>query len=354
MFLNYYSFRKVFTGGCALLAAALLLSTFSTVNAQGGGVESGGTGGRHMIRGRVVFPSGQRADVQLKVRLESSGYGELSVFSDSNGSFTFQALTPGSYTVVIEGGEYYETARESVLIETSAISTRRSVGMIPISRPFTVQVYLRPKADNANTRVGVLSATLATVPKPAAALYTQAMESVSKGLTDKAIVELKESIAIFPGFGLALNELGVQYMKLAQIDKAVETLRSATTLMPDAFEPRLNYGIALLNQNKFSEAEDQLRESLRKHGSAFTPHMYLGITLINLKNYQEAESELLKAISLGGTRVGQAHYYLGGIYWRFRDYKKAAIHLERYLELEPKAANAEKIRATIKDLRTRS
>lgn len=353
MFLDYDSFKKIFARSCALLAASLLLSTFSSVQAQGGGVESGGTGGRHVIRGRIVFPSGQRADVRLKIRLESSGYGELSVLSDSNGSFTFQSLTPGSYAVVIEGGEFYETAREPVHIEASSTS-RRSVGILPISRPFTVQVYLRLKGEKANNRSGVLSATLASVPKPAAALYLQAMESVAKGMTDKAIGELKQSLALFPGFGLALNELGVQYMKLAQIEKAVETLRSAVALLPDAFEPRLNYGIALLNQSKFAEAEGQLRESLRKHGSAFTPHMYLGIALINLKNYSEAEAELLKAISLGGTRVGQAHYYLGGIYWRARDYKKAAVHLEKYLEMEPKAANAEKIRATIKDLRNRS
>ncbi len=354
MFQNNYFIQKASASAFALLAATLLLATFSPVQAQGGGVESGGTGGRHVIRGRVVFPSGQRADLRLKIRLESSGYGELSVYSDSNGSFTFQSLTPGTYTVVIEGGEFYETARESVHIETSSISSRRSVGMIPISRPFTVQIYLRPKPDSSDNRLGVLSATLATAPKPAATLYLQAMESASKGMTDKAIAELKQSLTLFPGFGLALNELGVQYMKLAQIDKAAEALRSAVSLLPDAFEPRLNYGIALLNQSKFAEAEGQLRESLTKHGSAFTPHMYLGIALVNLKNYQEAEAELLKAISLGGTRVGQAHYYLGGIYWRARNYKKAAVHLEKYLELEPKAANAEKIKATIKDLRTRS
>ncbi len=337
----------------ALLAACFLLSVSSVYAQGGGGVESGGTGGRHTIRGRVIFPSGQRADLRLKVRLESSGFGELSVLSDSNGSFTFMSLVPGTYTVVIEGGEHYETAREIVYIETSAIS-RRTTGAIPIARPFSVQVYLRPKQASSNSRTGVLSATLAVVPKPASTLYLQATESAAKGQTEKAITELKQAIEVFPGFGLALNELGVQYMKLVQLEKAEEALRKAVALLPDAFEPRLNYGIALLNQSKFKEAEVELRETLRKHGSAFTPHMYLGITLIHLKNYQEAEGELLKSISLGGTRVGPAHYYLGGLYWRARDYKRAALQLEKYLELEPDAANAERIRATIKDLKNKS
>jgi tetratricopeptide (TPR) repeat protein/predicted small secreted protein len=354
MLIDHSIFKKNLHCYFALLAACILLSTCSTAQAQGGGVESGGTGGRHVIRGRVVFPSGQRADLRLKIRLESSGYGELSVFSDVNGNFTFQSLTPGSYTVVIEGGDFYETARENVFIENTAGSTRRAIGMNPISRPYTVQVYLRPKAESGNAKSGVLSASLAAAPKAAATLYLQALESVAKGETDKAIAELKQSLAIFPGFGLALNELGVQYMKKVQLDKAEEVLRSAVSLLPDAFEPRLNYGIALLNQSKFSDAELQFRETLRKNGSAFTPHMYLGIALINLKNYQEAETELQKAVGLGGARVGQAHYYLGGLYWRSKDYRRAALELEKYLELEPKAGNAEKVRTTIKVLRNKS
>jgi regulator of sirC expression with transglutaminase-like and TPR domain len=78
------------------------------------------------------------------------------------------------------------------------------------------------------------------------------------------------------------------------------------------------------------------------------------MTLVNLKSYQEAEAELLRAVALGGERAARAHYFLGGIYWRARDYPRAVNELERYLRLEPKAANAEQIRATIKDLRNKS
>jgi TolA-binding protein len=62
----------------------------------------------------------------------------------------------------------------------------------------------------------------------------------------------------------------------------------------------------------------------------------------------------LRSITLGGAKASQAHYYLGGLYWRARDYPRAASQLEKYLELEPKAANADKVRATIKDLRSKS
>ena len=143
----------------------------------------------------------------------------------------------------------------------------------------------------------------------------------------------------------------MQYLKRRQVDKAADALQRAVKLSPDEYEFQLNYGIVLLNQMKFPEAEQRLREALKKNEKAFAPNLYLGMTLVSLKNYQEAETKLQKAITLGGDKAAQAHYFLGGIYWRARDYPRAANELERYLQLEPKAANAEKIRATIKELR---
>ncbi len=353
MFIHRANLKPAINCFIALVGTFLLLPATSANAQGGGGVDTAGTGGRHAIHGRLLFPSGQRADLRLKVKLESTGAGDLSVLSDMNGNFAFHSLRPGNYAVVIDGGEFYESVREPVFIESAQVSTRRMPGTIPVSRPFNVQVYLRPKVQPTN-KPGVIRASLAALPKPAVDLYLQALESGSKGDTVKAISELKQALAIFPGFGLALNELGVQYMKQVQLDRAAEAFRSAVALLPDAFEPRLNYGIVLLNQSRFADAELHLRETLKKYDSAFTPHMYLGIALVNLKNYQEAEVELLKAISLGGARVGQAHYYLGGLYWKAKDYKRAAIQLEKYLELEPKAANAERVRATIKNLRNKS
>jgi tetratricopeptide (TPR) repeat protein len=97
-----------------------------------------------------------------------------------------------------------------------------------------------------------------------------------------------------------------------------------------------------------------MREAIKKSEAAFMAHLYLGIVLAHLKSYTESEAELLKSISLAGGKLGQAHYYLGGLYWKIGKYKRAADELEKYLELEPKAANADRVRSTIKDLRTKS
>ncbi len=333
----------------------VLLSLAAIANAQaGGGVDSTGTGGRHSITGRLVFPSGQRADARLKVRLESPTNGDLTVLADGNGNFTFRSLSAGSYVVVVEGGDYFETVREDIYIDPPVVDPRTNTSIGPISRPYTVQIYLRPKEGDQQTKPGVLNAALASVPKPAVELYEKGVAAAQRGDTDQAIDDFKRAVGLYPNFGLALNELGVQYLRKGELDKAADALSKVLEISPEAAEPRLNYGIVLLQQKKFTEAEKQLRDAVKKNEHAYTAHLYFGITLIYVKNYPEAETELQKAVTIGGPKAGQAHYYLGGLYWQTGKRQQAADELETFLKLEPKAANADQLRNTIKELRSKS
>jgi tetratricopeptide (TPR) repeat protein len=123
--------------------------------------------------------------------------------------------------------------------------------------------------------------------------------------------------------------------------------------MPEDANTRLNYAIALLEKKEIAEAESQLRQSLKRNDSLAPAHMYLGVALMRSSKLDDAERELQRAVALGGDQMAQAHYYLGGIHWAKKDYKRAVDELETYLKLKPKAPNAEQVRATIKDLRSR-
>src|SRR6266852_6172414 len=108
-----------------LFSVLLVLLPLLSASAQsGGGVDQTGTGGQNTIQGRIYFPSGRRSDARVMVKLQSHNSGELSVLSDANGSFSFRGLAPGSYTVVIDGGEDYETVTEAVYIETVGNNSR--------------------------------------------------------------------------------------------------------------------------------------------------------------------------------------------------------------------------------------
>jgi Flp pilus assembly protein TadD len=348
--------------GCA----ALFLLCPSLVRAQGGGgVDAMGTGGRHTIKGRIYFPSGRRSDMPVKVKLESYNSGELSILSDANGTFSFTGLAPGSYAVVVDGGDDYESVREPVYIETDGASSKADTRPMPISRQYTIQISLQPKRRES-PKPGVINAALASVPTAARDLYQEAVAAAQAGDSKKAIDELRGALSVYPEFPQALSELGIQYMKLAQMDKAAATFEALLKLKSDDSAGNLNLGIALYNQGialfnekkldeaqkKLDGAESHLREAIKLNSPGPTAHYYLGMTLIRFRAYDEARKELELAISNGGENLPQAHRYLGGLYQSAHLNKEAADELEKYLNLDPKAADAERIRGIIKELRS--
>lgn len=336
-----------------LTTSILIFVMAAAIFAQGSGRDTTGTGGTHIIQGRIFFSSGPRAEGAIQVKLESARSAQLSTIADSNGSFMFTSLSPGNYTVVVNAGENFEIARESVTIDSDLNLSRAGIPSTPPSRRYNVLVTLQPKRELQDRRKpSVINAALAEVPEAARALYQQSLEFTKAGQSAKAIDSLRAALSLYPKFPLALNELGVQYLKVGQANKAVEPLRNAVKLSPDAFTPKLNFGIALLETQEYAEAESQLRDAL-KISAAPTAHMYLGLALAHLNNGTEAEKELKTAIDSSNGQLSIAHYFLGGLYWQRREYHQAAEELETYLRLTPNAPDAERVRGTIKELRAK-
>ena len=311
-----------------------------SVAAQGVGSSRGlpsSSGGNHVIKGRVFFPD-ERAKTRMKVRLESAGaFGAMVSVTDEDGQFMFTGLEAGPYTVVVEGDALFETSRERVSIDREDGSPRGRIVDVPLYLKY------KPSANPA----------FASVPAAALDHYNKGMDAIRKADSKKAVEHLSAAVAAHSNFAQAYTELGVQYLRLAEVEKAVAALQTAVKLSPTDFQPRLNLGIALLNSKSFAESEQHLNEALKKNPASAVAHMYLGMALMNQKKLEEAQKELETAVNSKSVDVAIAHKYLGGIYWGQRNYKRAADELEMYLKLVPKAADAERTRAAIKDLRSK-
>jgi tetratricopeptide (TPR) repeat protein len=335
----FQSLLIVFTCSCLIASASA-----QRVSSESETAADVGTGGRFFIQGTVIFPSGQRVDRPLKVRLATPTRGEIITMTDTNGAFSFRRLTPGSYTIIIDADENYEAVNE----RTNIIQAGRSMGTTEETIP--IQIRLKRRAADA-IRPEVVHADLANVPKPAVELYNTALKLAQDGKNKAAIEKLNEAIKTHPNFMLAFNELGVQYQKVGDLDKANDALQSALKISPNAFAPLVNHGIVLVRLKKYAEAEADLRDALRENDKSAIAHFYLGRALAYLGQFDEAEKELTTSVTLGGDQMKEAHRYLGAIYHARGDDERAIAQLETYLRIAPKAEDADAVRELIKQLK---
>lgn len=346
----------MFSSSRGIFAFAVILSLYTASPAQSlNGVNTTGTFGNEVIQGRIYFPRGHKSAMRPVIKLRSDSSTELTTVANFDGSFSFTRLRPDSYTIMVNGGDEYENAFETVTVG--------SAGPVPAQgNPFDyaapviyqVQIYLQPKRTvGIDGAAGATRPLPANVPKSARDSFNKGVELAHRGESKKAIEQFREAISQAPDFELAYNEMGVQYLTLGQADKAAEAFSEAVKLRPEEFVAHLNYGIALLNLKKFADAEKQLRQALKKNATAPTGHYYVALALMNQHEFEAAEAEFKISITNSNDRIAPAHKYLGGIYWRNKQYSRAVDELTRYIELEPKAADASRIRDTIKDLRSK-
>jgi len=316
------------------LCAAVSVSAQGVMPGSSRGLPSGD--GSNTIQGRVLFPPGQ-SGIQVKVNLEGTGgaFGSMSTGTDQDGTFRFRNIRPGVYSVVLDAGPQYEKGREAVTIDPEANG-----------RISQIVVELHFKVDASNP-------AFAGVPQNALSLYQKGTAAAAKSDHKAAAEFFSQAVAAYPNFAMAISDLGVQYMKLNQLDKAGETYEALIKLKPDDPVAHLNLGIVMFNKKKFEDAEMHLRKALELNNNGPTGHYYLGLTLISLKRYNEALPEFETTVANGGENLALAHKYLGGLYMSEHKNKEAADELEKYLKLDPKAPDADRIKGTIKDLRSK-
>src|SRR6266478_4919800 len=236
--------------GKLLFLTMFVLSIAACANGQAPGSSRGLSSGdgTHTIQGRVFFPSGQAlTGMSVKVNLEATNGEGASTVTDQDGSFRFNSVRAGSYSVVVDGGKDFETAREPVYIDPGGTSG-------PIS---AVTIHLRPKMDASNP-------AFAGVPQSALNFYQQGTAAAQKGDAKSAVDLLGKAVAAYPNFSQALSDLGMQYMKLNQMDKAAESFEGLLKLNPGDATGQLNLGIALYNQGVALMGQQKLDEAEKK------------------------------------------------------------------------------------------
>jgi tetratricopeptide (TPR) repeat protein len=314
-------------------------------------VNSSGTGGINQIKGKIYLPNGSPLDTPIEVELQSTTFASLKLRTDGSGSFAFENLAPGPYTVVVDAGERFEIARESVLVDDTV---RVPFPTITLPRVLTVPIYLQLKRSARTEQTGVVDAKWTDISKDAIHALDKGNEEASQKQLDKAEAEFKRSIEIAPTYAPAYLALGKLYLTQGKLEDAVSNLHLAIHYDPSDFESRLTLGIAFLNTKDVVGAERELNRAAELNQTAVMPRYYLGLVFMQKHDTDAAKKAFETAKEMiGDNSFPLLHRYLGVVYAAKQMNKEAVAELETYIKQDPKAKDTVQVRQAIADLKNK-
>lgn len=298
-----------------------------------------GGGGTYMIQGRVYLPDGRPA-ANVKVDISNPDTPSTSFYTNMDGVFQTGSVRAGNFTISATAPGL-PTEREFVTIDRDS----------PAGRTFNVTLFLRAEGQKKGDFYSN-NPLFKDVPAAALEKFKKGVEKLQKDDANGAVVLFDEAIAAYPNFAPAYVQKGSALLKGNKLDEALAAFVQAVTIKPDYIEAKYSVGYTQYLKKNYEVAAAVFDDVLKQQSDMPEASMYLGISLFNLKNIDAAEAGLKKAVSAkGGDKLALAHLYLGQIYIQKKRNADAVVELEKYLELLPKAPNAERIRSAIAGLK---
>lgn len=295
------------------------------------------------MQGRVVLANGSPVSSAVKVTLKVTT-GDYSVlYTDQQGMFEVDNLSPGLYTVEAEADR-----NQNLQPATERVQIFRNM-------PAVVTLYLKEKEAEASSKPASLVVSAgeldSKVPPKAAKEFELASRASKDNKGDEAVAHLRKAISIYPDYLMAHNDLGTHLLSAGQLEEAEGEFRRAVKIDPKAFNPNLNLAIVLVQQHRFAEAADAAERALALDAGSPAAHLYAGLAHMGVDDAERAEGELTAAYRLGGSKFALAQFHLGQIYLNKGEKALALKAFETYLRELPDAANAEQVKRLIGALR---
>lgn len=209
-------------------------------------------------------------------------------------------------------------------------------------------VLVRPSASE-----GLEIATVPTVPKAALKDWGLGMSALRSTKWDEAETHLRAAVAAAPQFGLGWSALALAYHNLHNSAEARDALEHAIKLDPKTLSLRFRLMRTEMDLKDWKAAATTAAALTQADGGRRFPDAYLDKAVIHF-HLNELDQALESATEQvrRDTRheLPRGEYILGLIYEARHDYSPAAEHMKKYLELAPKASDAQVARARIDNL----
>jgi tetratricopeptide (TPR) repeat protein len=293
------------------------------------------------IEGRILLPSGQSADFNIKVILSDVKRPLITLHTNKHAEFRFPDLSEGEYYVqVIADENLYEPSTQTVRLARSQLSYLT----------FTLRKKALVTTRTSNAAMVSTSELSERVPVAARKEFSQGVKLAGKGDTSGAIEHLQRAVAIYPDYVAAINNLGVQYLKLKEFDEAAAQFHLALEKEPRYFNSIINLTLVMLERQDYMGAIARLNEAIAVDSSRAPAYLLLGISLLNVGELIGAERALSRALLTGGADCVVAHYCLAQLYLKSGRDDEASRSLRAYLEEAPKGEFAKEAKSLLNRL----
>lgn len=318
----------------------LLLFSSPSAFGQGGNSVSG-----------HVFGSDRRplADVHVEL-LDDLNRTISRARTNASGRYVFYGLSAGRFVIRVMplATDYEEQEQPFEIVNftrPSGAGDSRTLGHANEQKDF----YLTPRRNP--TGLAAPSTVFAQdVPDKAKELYKSALSDLENKRTNEAYASLKAAIEAFPKYFLALETLGIEYVKAGHFEAAQVLLSVAVDINPRAYKSWYGLAKALDAQKKNDDALVAVEKALAINSRGPESHFLAGSLLRQARKYPEAEKSLTKAKELYAGTAPDVHWELALLYANgMKRYKEAARELKLYLKAMPDHKDAEKVRKLIAD-----
>ncbi len=293
--------------------------------------------GNITINGRVSLPDGHPAP-RITVNLAGSNGFSMNTMTDDQGSYSFEAIPPGFYTLTITTPPDAKYRAEPVSLNTTHDGPT-----------FMVNIYTKFPLDSAlpkEVEKPVISAKEAAqrIPKDAKNAFKKAQRFKEKKDFDAALAELDKATRAFPDYFQAFSERGIIQIQAGRPGAALQDFEKAMQILPEYAPAVGGAGYCFLTLGKFDRSAALLEKAVDLDPRNAQSLMFLGIANLGLSRWRQAQQSLEQALKVDPEGAVSAHIYLGDAYAGQHQYIRAIDEIRTYLQLNPAAPNAARLR----------
>lgn len=165
---------------------------------------------------------------------------------------------------------------------------------------------------------------------------------MSRGLSNRAIMQYQKAIVYKPDFTSAYYNLGNIFRAKGLINSAINQYESVVWLKPDHAEAHFELGTAYSSKQDTTKAIEHYRAATKYKPDLAEAHFNLAKAYYDLGRPASALIRYKKAVEANPDYI-EARYNIGLIYCKIKEYRKGIEEFEKILSIDPEHKEAKEM-----------